>query len=343
MSTLRWGILGTGNIAHQFAEGVAGARRSRAVAVGSRTREAADAFAQRFGLARAHGSYDALLADDEVDAVYVSLPNSMHHDWTLAALEAGKHVLCEKPLAASADEAERMFDAAERCGRLLVEALMYRSHPVTHAIQRTVRNGEIGRLKLIRTSFCFRTRSIDGNIRFDADLAGGALMDIGCYCLDFARLFAGAEPSEAHAVAQLHETGVDEYAAGVLRFESGVLATFACGMTVQTNNTAFLCGDEGYIEVPMPWKPPPHEARYVVTGMPAPRQDQRAGRAPAGPPPRDERTVDAPLPLYGLEADDFTAAAIDGAAQRVTAAESIANMRLLDALREQVGVVTPAQ
>src|SRR5690606_34004733 len=139
--------------------------------------------AERFKIPRHHASYDALLADPEVDAVYVSLPNSLHHAWTIRALEAGKHVLCEKPFAATAAEAEAMFASADRAGRLVVEAFMYRSHPLTKAVVRRVREGAVGRLKLIRASFCFRVRQPGGNIRFSRSLAGGALMDIGCYCV----------------------------------------------------------------------------------------------------------------------------------------------------------------
>ncbi len=157
MTHLHWGIMGTGNIAHQFAEGVAHAPRSRLVAVGSRTQRNADDFASKFDVPHSHGSYASLLEDDAVDAIYVSLPNSMHCEWTIRALEAGKHVLCEKPLAANAAEAERMFAAAKQHGRILVEALMYRSHPITHEVLRKVREGAIGQLKLIRTNFCFRT------------------------------------------------------------------------------------------------------------------------------------------------------------------------------------------
>ena len=340
MHRLHWGILGTGNIAQQFAEGVAHAHRSRVVSVGSRTQRNADDFAEKFDIPHSHGTYEALLNDTGVEAVYVSLPNSMHCDWTLRALEAGKHVLCEKPIAANADEAERMFDAADRHGRVLVEAMMYRSHPVTKEIVQQVGAGTIGTLKLIRTSFCVRARHTQGNIRFDPELAGGALMDLGCYCLSLSRLLTGEEPEDVHGVAHLHETGVDDYAAGTLRFPSGVLATFACGMTLQANNTAHVSGDEGYIEIPVPWKPPMNQARYIVASMTPPRQDREKAKASgkrAGP-TRKEHEVNAPVPLYGVEADDFASTVLDGAAPAVSAADSIGNMRLLDALREQVGV-----
>jgi predicted dehydrogenase len=337
---LRLGILGTGNIARQFAAGLAGSTRTTIVAVASRRGDSAEAFGETHRIPRAYGSYLELLRDREVDAVYVSLPNSMHHAWAVAALRAGKHVLCEKPIAATAAEAEEMFDAAERAGRVLVEAFMYRSHPLTHAVLDSVRAGEIGRLRLVRTSFCFRTTRIDGNIRFDASLAGGALMDVGCYCLNLSRLLAGAEPLRSHAVGTLHPGGVDDSAAAVLAFPDGVTGSFTCGMSVQADNTAYVCGTEGYIEIPVPWKPPRENSEYsVVRGTP-PKMDGPA-KAAAGPPPpqRQTRRVTAAKELYALEADDFAAAALDAVPPRLDRRDSVGNMRLLDELRRQLGVI----
>ena len=214
---------------------------------------------------------------------------------------------------------------------------MYRSHPLTHAVMQTVREGEIGRVRLIRTSFCFRTTRTEGNIRFDAALAGGALMDVGCYCLNCSRLVAGAEPVAAHAAGTLHPSGVDDCAAGVLSFPDGVCASFTCGMSVQADNTAYVCGTEGFVEVPVPWKPPREDAEYsVVRGTP-PRMDGpvKSGTTPA----RQTRRVSAPKELYALEADDFAAAVLDGAPPRVDRNDSVGNMRLLDELRRQIGVI----
>jgi predicted dehydrogenase len=335
-STLRWGILGTGNIARQFTRGQSPGSRNVLSAVGSRGIHSAEQFAAAHGLPRAHGSYEALVADPGVDAVYLSLPNSMHHEWTIRSLRAGKHVLCEKPIAANAAEAEEMFDVAEREGRVLVEAFMYRSHPLTRAVRDVVQSGQIGELKLIRTSFCFRTTKIAGNIRFDASLAGGALMDVGCYCLNFARLFAGAEPTTVHGVGRLHESGVDALASGVLQFPAGVAATFTCGMTVQADNTASLCGSEGYVEIPVPWKPPRENAVYHVVRSTPPLMDGPA-KVPAVP-PRQTHHVTAPGELYALETEDFAAAVLDGRPPALDRRDSVGNMRLLDELRRQVGV-----
>ena len=331
---LRFGIMGTGNIAHQFAEGLAGSERCVLSAVGSRSVEAADRFASRFGdVPGRHGSYDALIADDGVDAIYVSLPNSMHREWTIKSLEAGKHVLCEKPMAVSAAEVEEMFDVAERAGRVLVEAFMYKSHPLTKQYTKHIAEGAIGRVRSVRGSFCYRTKKIDGNVRFSEPLAGGALMDIGCYCVHFARMIAGQEPDWVEATGRLHETGVDVAAAGAMRFPNGVLATFTCAMDTQMNNAAYIGGEEGYIEVPVPWKPPVKDARAVIDSMTPPRQD-------GGGVARDKSVlrVDAPKPLYGLEADDFAAAVFDGTDPVITRHDSLGNMRVLDAMRRQVGL-----
>jgi predicted dehydrogenase len=338
---LQWGILGTGNIARQFCVGVNACRRGTLAAVGSRGLGTAMPFAQTHGIPTAHGSYDDLLADRQVQAVYLSLPNSLHREWTIKALEAGKHVLCEKPIATSAAEAQEMFDVADRHERVLVEAFMYRAHPLTHAVMETFRQGEIGALKLIRTSFCYRTRKVAGNIRFDPALAGGALMDIGCYCVNFSRMVVGAEPVSFTALGQRHEgSGVDVVAAGTMLYPDGVVASFTCGMLVQANNAAYICGDEGYIEVPVPWKPPECGAAYSIVRATPPRMDAAGLRAAESQPnmgPRKDFTVDAGMELYGVEADDFAATVLDGKAPMMTAAETVGNMRVLEEMRRQVG------
>jgi len=336
---LNWGILGTGNIANQFAAGVRGLgpdAQSVLAAVGSRAQRTADAFAEQYEIPRAHPTYDALLADDAVDAIYLSLPNSMHLDWTLKAIAAGKHVLCEKPIARNADEAERMFDAAQKQGVLLVEAFMYRSHPLTHKALGVVRDGTIGRLKVIRASFCYSTSKVADNVRFDPSLAGGAVMDIGCYCVSFARLFAGREPVSVHTVGHVHETGVDDYAAAVLDFGDGLIANLACGMTVQADNTAHLGGETGHLMIPIPWKPPVDNAVLEVAAMTPPKQDQKAGQTQG---PYQERiTADAPGPLYGMEAEDFARAVAGKKPPSVSRQDTIGNMRVLDKMRRQLGL-----
>lgn len=334
---LRWGILSTGNIARQFATGVNSSSRCALSAVGSRQQETAEAFAKSYSIPRAFGSYRELIECPEVGAVYNGLPNSMHHQWTLSALAAGKHVLCEKPLASNAREAREMFDAAERAGKVLVEALMYRSHPQTLAALEAVRTGAIGELKLIRTSFCYRTRKIEDNIRFSRELAGGGLMDIGCYCIDFSRLFAGADPIDAQVSGHVHESGVDDLAAGTIMFSNGVLASFVCGMTVQADNTAYICGTEGYLEIPVPWKPLMQGAGFYIGRGTPPKMDAVGNSPQQVKPPREWR----PIPsgeLYALEADDFAATVFDGQPPRVTRADSVGTMQLLDLMRQRLGM-----
>jgi D-xylose 1-dehydrogenase (NADP+, D-xylono-1,5-lactone-forming) len=336
---LRWGILGTGNIARQFADGVLkSAQRSQITAVGSRSPATAKAFAQPREIKGMHGSYQALLADAKVDAVYNSLPNSLHHEWTIKALRAGKHVLCEKPFALTRTEAEEMFAEAAKAKRVLVEAFMYRSHPLTHAMIDAVRGGEIGDLKLVRTSFCYKTSRVDGNVRFDRELGGGGLMDIGCYCINFSRMLAGEEPNEIHASAHMHERGVDDLVVATLKFPSGVCASFTCAMSVHADNTAYVCGTDGYIEIPIPWKPPVMGATYTIARSTPPKMDIAAGTGGAARPPRETRTVDAGKELYALEADDFAAAVLDGKPPALTEADTLGNMAVLDEMRRQIGL-----
>jgi xylose dehydrogenase (NAD/NADP) len=345
MERLRWGILGTGNIARQFAVGVNASLRGALAAAGSRQEDKARAFAATHHVPAAYGSYESVIADRNVDAIYNSLPNSLHYEWTIAALRAGKHVLSEKPFAMSAAQSEAMFDAADKAGRVLMEAFMYRSHPLTHAVLNTVRGGAIGAVRMIRASFCYRTTNIAGNIRFNPELGGGGLMDVGCYCINFARLFAGAEPAAVHVGGHKHERGVDEIAAGTLVFPNGIVAGFTCGMSVQADNTAYICGSEGFVEVPVPWKPPATKATFSVVRATPPRMDAAADTStfPARPHvPRQAHSVDAGMDLYGLEADDFAAAVLDNAPPRVSREDTLGNMRVLDEARRQLGVVFDA-
>jgi predicted dehydrogenase len=337
MTLLRFGILGTGNIARQFAASFFSSRRCTLRAVGSRSAMSAEAFAQVYAIPSSFGSYDQVLQAKDVDAVYISLPNSMHYEWTMKALQAGKHVLCEKPLAANSAEAQEMFDLAHKQGLLLVEAFMYRSHPLIHAVQDAIIAGRIGSVRLIRTSFCFRAWKTQNNIRFDPKLAGGALMDIGCYCVNFSRFIAGAEPTQLQVAGQLHTSGVDQLAAGLMQFPGDITASFTCGMNAQADNTASVCGTDGYIEIPVPWKPPVENAQWSIAWSTPPRMDQPGG-APAAPRPKETFHINAGKALYALEADDFAEAVFDAKPPRITAADTLGNMRVLDQLRRQIGL-----
>jgi xylose dehydrogenase (NAD/NADP) len=225
---VRWGILSTAHINEKVLAGAGGTPTVDVVAVGSRSAERAQEFADRHGIPRAHGSYEELLADPDVEAIYIPLPNGLHVESTLACLAAGKHVLCEKPLTARAEEAERCFDAAEEAGLILSEAFMWRFHPQADRLVELVQGGAIGELRLVRAAFSFPLDPEPYNVRWDAELEGGALMDVGCYCVSGSRLLAG-EPERVHGEAVIGASGVHARFAAAMRFPGDVLATFDCG------------------------------------------------------------------------------------------------------------------
>lgn len=334
--TFRYGILGCGNIAGQFATDLADAQHAQVAAVASRSAAKAQDFGARWGLDpdRCYGGYAELLADDTLDAVYVALPNHEHHRWSMRALGAGKHVLCEKPFTLNLADAEDLFDTADAAGLRVMEAFMYRCHPLTHAVVNAVRSGVIGRLRMIRASFCYRTSRIDGNVRFDPAIGGGGLQDIGSYCVSVSRLLAGCEPTRVHAAGHFHSTGVDDVAAGVLNFPNGVTASLTFGMSVQADNTLHVGGEEGWIQVPVPWKPAQCGAVYVVGGQTPPKQDLAATTpGPTGP---QTVTVDAPAPLFALEADAFAQAVRSGGPLPVSREDTVGNVRVLTEMARQL-------
>jgi predicted dehydrogenase len=232
---------------------LAGAREAdgvEVVALGSRDRARGEQFAREHGIERTHGSYEALLTDPDVEAVYIPLPNSLHIEWTMRALEAGKHVLCEKPLSRRPAEVERAFDLAEREGRVLMEAFMYRHNPQTHRLTELVSSGAIGTLRLISAAFSFPASP--GDVRLSRALDGGALMDVGCYCVSSARLLAG-EPEHVTAEQTLGGDGVDVAFAATMRFEGGILAHFDAGLALAARDELEVVGDEGTLFLDDPW------------------------------------------------------------------------------------------
>jgi xylose dehydrogenase (NAD/NADP) len=238
----RFGILSTARINLKVLAGARKSDRVEVVAVASRDRARAEAYASEQGIERGHGSYDGMLADPEVDAVYISLPNSMHVEWSIRALEAGKHVLCEKPLTRRVAEAEQAFDVAERTGRLLSEAFMYRHNPQTHRLSALVDDGAIGRLQLVRGAHSFTARPAT-NIRLLAELEGGALMDVGCYCVSASRLLAG-ESSDVYGTQVVGED-VDVRFAATMRFADDVIGQFDCGLDLPDRGELEVVGSEG--------------------------------------------------------------------------------------------------
>ncbi len=252
--SVRWGILSTAQINEHV---LAGARASDAVdvvAVASRDGARAQAYAREHGIERAYGSYSELLEDPGVEAVYIPLPNALHVDWTVRALEAGKHVLCEKPFSRRAAEVERAFDLAESAGLVVSEGFMWRHHPQTARLSALLAEGAVGALRVVRAAFSFPLEASRGgdDTRFDPALDGGALMDVGCYCVNAIRLLAG-EPVRAHAEQVVGASGVDVVFAATLRLPGDVLGQFACGFVLPARHGLEVVGEEGSLVVPDPF------------------------------------------------------------------------------------------
>ena len=329
---LRWGLLAAGNIANAFAEGVKHSRSGTLAAVGSRSLDKAKAFADKHAVAAAHGSYEDLLADESVDAVYVSTPHPQHAEWTIKALRAGKHVLCEKPLGVNAAEAMTMFEAAAANGRVLLEAFMYRCSPLTAKIVELVRDGAVGDVQLVDAAFSFRAGDDPQSRLMSNKLAGGGILDVGGYAVSFARLIAGvavgkpfADPAAVGGAAHSGATGVDEWAVATLKFDNGILAQIRTGVRLDARNGATVYGTAGRIEVAEPWIPMKEGGRATI----------RVTRGKE----TEEIIVETDQWLYALEADAFAAAvANDGTAPHpmMSPADSLGNAHALDRWRRAV-------
>jgi D-xylose 1-dehydrogenase (NADP+, D-xylono-1,5-lactone-forming) len=283
---LRWGILSTANINDKLLDS---GTDQEFVAVASRDGARAEAYAREKGIARAHGSYEALLADPDVDAIYNPLPNALHVEWSIRALEAGKHVLCEKPLSRRPDDVERAFEVAEGQGRVLAEAFMWRHHPQVARARRLLDDGAIGDLRVIRAHFAFRAADPD-DIRLQRDLDGGGLMDVGSYCVSGCRTLAGAEAERVWAELAAGGHGVDVALAATLRFPGDVLAHFDCGLSYPGGSLLAAAGTEGSFAFADPW----HGNDAVIELR---RADGSVERIDAGP-----------ANSYALELADFEAA-----------------------------------
>lgn len=311
---LRWGILGAARIAvRRVLPALQRSDWSTVAAIASRDRSRAQAVAHQFSIPKVYDSYDELLADPDVDAVYIPLPNSVHHQWTLRSAEAGKHILCEKPLATTALEAMEMAAACRRQGVLLQEAFMHRFHPQTEAVQNLVAAGEIGPIWLVRSAFTFTVTSAD-DFRLNAGLGGGGIMDVGCYCVNISRLLLG-EPHAAYAAA--HMEGVDVRLAGILRFEGDRVAEFDCGLRAPFRQFCEIVGISGTIFLERPFQPEERPPTVLVR-----RGDQ-------------ERRIEIPgANQYVRMVDHFAECVREHRAPRYPAEDAIANMRAIDALRE---------
>jgi D-xylose 1-dehydrogenase (NADP+, D-xylono-1,5-lactone-forming) len=248
---VKWGIISTADINRKVIPGAHASPKIELVAVASRDLPRAEAYAKEWEIERAYGSYEALLADPEIEAVYISLPNTMHCEWSIKSLEAGKHVLCEKPMTRHTDEITAAFDVAERTGRMLSEAFMYRHNPQTRRVKQLVGDGAIGEPRLVRSVFSYSLYDED-NIRLRTDLEGGALMDVGCYNVSGSRL-VGGEPEHVFGEAWFGPSGTDWVFAGTLRFASNVIGTFHCGTALAEQDELEVIGSEGSLFLDDPW------------------------------------------------------------------------------------------
>jgi predicted dehydrogenase len=322
MRRLRWGVLSTASIGRvKVIPAIQRAPRCEVVAIASRDGAAAAAVASELGIPKAHASYEALLADPEVEAVYIPLPNHLHAEWSIAAAEAGKHVLCEKPLALTVADAERMIEVADRNGVRLMEAFMYRLHPSWVAVRELVAAGRIGRLTAVQSWFSYFNDD-PRNIRNILEVGGGALWDIGCYSVNLSRMLFGDEPDRVEGVIVRDPvSGTDVLTAGMLRFGDG-LATFTCSTRAEDDQRVHIYGTEGRISIEIPFNiPPDRPTRIFVT----------AGGDPPVAPDTETVTFDVADP-YTVEADAFAVAVLDGRDIPVPPTDAVANLRVIEAL-----------
>ena len=335
-SKLKWGILATGHIAGAFAEGVQHSQTGRLVAVASRSQESADRFADQFGgIANRHPSYELLLEDPDVEAVYIATPHPMHKEWAIRAAQSGKHILCEKPIGMDLEEAEQIINAARENDVFLMEAYMYRCSAQTAEIVRLISEGAIGKVKSIEASFSFDIGPNPEGRHLNKALGGGGILDVGGYPMSMAMLVAGvacgedfAEPEVVKAVGHLGETGVDEYTSAVALFPNGITARLSCGVTLEEPINVSIAGTEGRIFIPLPWKPA-----------------QKGGATqlhlfkPGNEAPEVIEVVSGDH-LYGAEADTVARyiKARQAGSPAMSLDETLALMRALDSWKEQIGL-----
>jgi xylose dehydrogenase (NAD/NADP) len=321
---LRWGILSTARIGIKAViPAIQQSNNGVVAAIASRDAARAEQAAKSLGIARAFGSYDALLESPDIDAVYIPLPNHLHREWTMRAAEHGKHILCEKPFALNAAEVDEMIAAAKRHRVLLMEAFMYRFHPQFAKLKSLIAEGAIGEVKTIRSAFCFFLNR-PGDIRLKKETGGGALMDVGCYCVNMARLVADAEPLQVQADLVMHANQeVDDALAAVMRFPGNVITVFDCSFRTDYREWLQVQGTEGRLDVPRPIKPMDRPAEIILS---------RGEKADALYQPV---TYTAPAANhYQLMVEHLADAALNGAPLRYPPELDRGNMRVIDALYE---------
>ena len=331
---VRWGILATGGIAHSFAKALPKSETGRLVAVASRTVESAAAFAKQYAPVSAYASYQRLLDDPNVEAVYISSPHPTHAEWCLAAARAGKHILCEKPLAMNLAEAQEIADAARAAGVFLMEAFMYRCHPQIDKVVELVRTGELGKIGVIEATFSFQSPYHPESRLYDKTLGGGGILDVGCYALSISRLVAGAASGTAFAnplaiqgMGHLHpQTGADVYAIANAQFPQDILAQLACGVGLVQDKGLRVFGDKAMVHLPEPF----------VGGLdPGIIHLKRHGQIKP-----ETLTSKISRPTYALEADAVGHALRAGALESsfMPVDDTLGNMAALDAWRAAIGL-----
>lgn len=315
---LRWGIVGCAGIAiRSVIPGIQQSLTGEVAAIASRDEEKAKSTAEKLGIPVAYNSYEALLADDSIDAVYIPLPNHLHKEWTIHAAEAGKHVLCEKPFALTAAEAEDMVEACAKAGVHLAEAFMYRHHPRYDRIKEIIASGEIGTLRGIHGAFTFNSSGAKENVRFHRHMGGGALYDVGCYPISAARYILDKEPEAAtvHALFSPQHGDVDMMASGLVEFPDSVGLTFDCAMWASFRNTLEILGTDGRIYLPSAFMTPPEQTSMFTVFS-------KDGQ-------RDETFQ--PENQYALQADEFARTAWGEQQARFQPVDAVNNMKILDA------------
>ena len=318
---VRWGILSTANIGvRKVIPAIGKAERCEVVAIASRDGERAARAADELGIPRAHDGYEELLSDPEVDAVYIPLPNSQHAAWTIAAARAGKHVLCEKPLAMTAGEAEEMVRACSIEGALLMEAFMYRLHPSWEAVRELVASGRIGRLRAVQSWFSYFNDD-PNDIRNVAELGGGALYDIGCYSINLSRMLFGGEPTRIEASVTRDATGTDVLTSAILAFDDGV-ATFTCSTRAERDQRVHIYGTDGRISIGIPFNIPPDRPTDVTVTS--------GGDPPVHP---DSETLTfAAADMYAIQAERFANAVLDDQPLPIPSEDAIGNMQVIEGI-----------
>ena len=263
--TLTWGLLSTARINRALIPAIRQSKRSRLQAVASRSQESAEIFAQTWQIPRTHSTYEALLADPDIDVIYIPLPNSLHAEWSIKAVQAGKHVLCEKPLAVTLEEIDAIRAASLQTGRIIVEAFMYRHHAQTLKVKELITSGAIGKVQLVRGSFTYNA-SRPKNVRLDPKLGGGCVWDVGCYPISYARTMVGLEPEEVFGYQIVNDTGVDVHFVGLLRFPGDIYAQFQSSFITPHSTYIEVIGDQGMLLVPKPFTPGKQENIILKNG-----------------------------------------------------------------------------